>query len=184
MQRRRAGVGVPEQLGVVVGVQVDEAGRDEEAAGVDDRVGAGRAPCRCRLRWRRTRSPSMRTSARTGGAPVPSTTVPPRIAVVMIRLLALRPARPVPVAAPGPAGGRRPACPRRRAPPRSPTASTRPSGRTCRVTEMPWVFTKTVPATRREATLGGERRRRCSTPRRTARSRCRSPPPTASSMSS
>ena len=29
-------VGIPEQLGVVVGVQVDEARRDMQAAGVDD----------------------------------------------------------------------------------------------------------------------------------------------------
>ncbi len=35
VQRRGAGVGVPEELGVVVGVQVDEAGGDEHAAGVD-----------------------------------------------------------------------------------------------------------------------------------------------------
>ena len=39
VQRRRAGVGVPEELGVVVGVQVDEAGGDQHAGGVDHRVG-------------------------------------------------------------------------------------------------------------------------------------------------
>ena len=40
MEVRRRGVGIPEQLGVVVGVGVDEAGRDDEAGGVDD-VGVG-----------------------------------------------------------------------------------------------------------------------------------------------
>ncbi len=35
MQRRRAGSRIPEQLGVVVRVQVDESGRDDEAIGVD-----------------------------------------------------------------------------------------------------------------------------------------------------
>ncbi len=40
VQRRGAGIGVPEELRVVVGVQVDEAGRDEHAGGVDHGVGA------------------------------------------------------------------------------------------------------------------------------------------------
>ena len=45
VQRRGAGVGVPEELGVVVGVQVDEAGRHQQARGVDDRVGPRASPC-------------------------------------------------------------------------------------------------------------------------------------------
>ncbi len=75
-----------------------------------------------------TRSPSITTSARTGGAPVPSTTVPPRIATVM----SVPPVPPAPADAPAPAGGRRPACPRSPARHRSRTASSRPSARTCR----------------------------------------------------
>ena len=73
--RRRRHLGVPRRLAVVVGVDVDEAGRDDLAA------------------WRRSprgraaaigptaaiRSPSIATSAATGSPPVPSTTVPPRI---------------------------------------------------------------------------------------------------------
>ena len=41
VQRGRAGVGVPEELRVVVRVQVDEARRDQHAGGVDHGVGAG-----------------------------------------------------------------------------------------------------------------------------------------------
>ena len=67
---------VPEHLRVVVRVDVDEAGRDDAAVGVD-RGRAGRVP--------RTspsaamRPPRIPTSPRRRGAPVPSTSVPPRI---------------------------------------------------------------------------------------------------------
>ncbi len=125
VQRRRAGVGVPEELRVVVGVQVDEARRDEHAVAsitVSARTPSAPSPTAT------IRSPSMTTSARTGGAPVPSTTVPPRMATVM----STPPVRPGPAARRAPAGGRRPACPRSPARRRSPTASTRPSARTCR----------------------------------------------------
>ena len=70
--RRRRGR-VPEQLRVVVRVGIDDAGDHEQAVGVDDR---GRllvaAPTI-------TTRPSDPTSASRAGAPVPSTTVPPRI---------------------------------------------------------------------------------------------------------
>ena len=39
MQRRRAGRGIPEELGVVVGVQVDETRGHHEPIGVDDLSG-------------------------------------------------------------------------------------------------------------------------------------------------
>ena len=72
---RRRRVGIPRDLRVEVGVDVDEPGRDVRAARVDLRApGVGR-PRRSTV----IRSPSTATSAATGGAPVPSTTVPPRI---------------------------------------------------------------------------------------------------------
>ncbi|HSB25822.1 MAG TPA: hypothetical protein VLE94_22200 [Burkholderiaceae bacterium] len=40
-RRRRAGVRVPRELGVVVGVAVDDAGHQREAVGVDDLRGVG-----------------------------------------------------------------------------------------------------------------------------------------------
>jgi hypothetical protein len=40
---RERAIGIPEQLGVVVGMQVDEARRHDQAAGVDDMVGVGGA---------------------------------------------------------------------------------------------------------------------------------------------
>ena len=71
---RRGERRVPEDLRVVVGVDVDEPGRDDVAAGVERR---GRRRGRCRSR---VILPSViATSARTPGAPVPSTTVPPRM---------------------------------------------------------------------------------------------------------
>ena len=39
MPARQRAVGIPEELGVVVGVQVDEARRHDQAAGVDRLVG-------------------------------------------------------------------------------------------------------------------------------------------------
>ena len=45
VERRRAEVGIPERLGVEVGVDVDESGRDDAAVGVDRPAGrfVGRA---------------------------------------------------------------------------------------------------------------------------------------------
>ena len=73
--RHRIDQRIPPHRRVVVRVAVDEPGRDVRATGVDDglAVGArGRAPISVIAPSR------MRTSASRAGAPVPSTTVPPR----------------------------------------------------------------------------------------------------------
>ena len=66
---------VPRGLAVVVRVDVDEAGGDERAVGVD----LARGRCRRPARPRRSRRRRCATSAVRGAPPVPSTTVPPRI---------------------------------------------------------------------------------------------------------
>ena len=71
---RRREVAVPDRLAVVMGVDVDEAGRDELAARVDLL-----APASGDLADAAMRPSSIATSASKGAAPVPSTTVPPRI---------------------------------------------------------------------------------------------------------
>ena len=73
--RRRRQLWIPQELGVVVGVDVDEPGRHDEPGGVDGaRRRSRRCPARCALIF-----PSViATSALNAGAPVPSTTVPPR----------------------------------------------------------------------------------------------------------
>ncbi len=88
-------VGSQDELRVVVGVEVDEAGRHHEVAGVDGALRrlVGTRPPRPP---RRRRTP---TSARRAGAPVPSTTVPPRITTSSIGV----PSVPMPVESfPGP----------------------------------------------------------------------------------
>ena len=91
---------VPVQLRVVVRVDVDEAGRDEQAVGVDD---LARRVVVERDRSRRSRPSRTATSAVRAGAPVPSTTVPPRMrrssvshvgGVMPYRSSALRPNSP------------------------------------------------------------------------------------------
>ena len=72
---RRREQRVPGDLAVVVRVDVDEAGRDEEPVGVD----ACAPQSRRRGRPRRCGPPSTATSAVRAGAPLPSTTLPPRI---------------------------------------------------------------------------------------------------------
>ena len=66
---------VPRELGVVVGVRIDEAGRDDQSGGVDISRRRGPSPSPT------SAQPAVRTatSARRPGAPVPSTTSPPRI---------------------------------------------------------------------------------------------------------
>ena len=76
VEARRRQRRVPEHLGVVVGVDVDEAGGDHAAGGVELVVAVRSSPIST------IRPPSIATSARRPGAPVPSTTVPPRITVV------------------------------------------------------------------------------------------------------
>ncbi len=75
VQRRRRQTGIPQHLGVVVRVHVDEARRDHEPGGVDRARRRLRSSSRRRRRSVPSRTP---TSARTAGAPVPSTTDPPR----------------------------------------------------------------------------------------------------------
>ena len=67
---------VPGGLAVVVGVDVDEAGRDERAVGVDRRVRRGAVDL-ADLDDAAVRRPRRRPVR--GAAPVPSTTVPPRM---------------------------------------------------------------------------------------------------------
>ena len=107
-------------------------------------------------RRRRSARPSISTSARTGGAPVPSTTVPPRMATVMSLLLACCPRVPGPDAR-GPAGGRRPACPRCRAPRPKPDCFHPPIGAYMSMADRPWALTKTVPADSRDGHVGRQR---------------------------
>ena len=72
---RRREQRVPGGLAVVVRVDVDEAGGDERAVGVDLRRGRRRSTAPTSVM-----TPSvMATSAVRAGAPVPSTTVPPRM---------------------------------------------------------------------------------------------------------
>ena len=72
--RRRLEQRVPRGLAVVVRVDVDEAGRDEQPGGVD---GLRRVAVERRLRHRRRRRrPSPRRRRRSAVAPVPSTMVP------------------------------------------------------------------------------------------------------------
>ena len=102
VERARRERRVPEGLRVVVGVDVDEAGRDDEARGVD-RL---RAPARRRGRARRcARRGSRRRRARPG-APVPSTSVPPRMSRSSMAILPGSKSRSVPRPR-GPPAGRR-----------------------------------------------------------------------------
>ena len=75
VQRRRAQRRVPERLRVVVGVDVDEARRDDEVGRVDRprRVDSSIVPIDV------MRPSLIATSARRGAEPVPSTTMPPRM---------------------------------------------------------------------------------------------------------
>ena len=77
VEARRGERRVPEHLGVVVGVDVDEAGGHDAAVGVDGRVAIEVGADLDDPVARRSA-----TSARTPGAPVPSTTVPPRMTVL------------------------------------------------------------------------------------------------------
>ena len=73
--RRRGGVGVPEQLRVVVGVGVDEPGRQHQAVEVDHRhVGRDVGPVADRL----DHPVGHQHVGRRSGSPVPSTTRAPR----------------------------------------------------------------------------------------------------------
>ena len=185
VQRGGAGVGVPEQLGVVVGVQVDEAGRDQQAAGVDDRVGLGR-----RAVVRRDGDHAVALDEDVGPDGRRTGAVDHRPAADRCRHvppLARRPARrPAPlVAATHATRWRAKACM-----PSVPSSTPKPDcfhppiGAYMSRDEMPCVFTNTVPADQARGHAPPPAPRRCSTPRRTGRSRCRSPPATASSMSS
>ena len=74
VRRRRRGI--PEELRVVVGVRVDDAGDDEQAGRIDDARLLGASSVSPTTTIRPSRIP---TSARRGARPVPSTTVPPWI---------------------------------------------------------------------------------------------------------
>ena len=71
--RRRRERGIPEDLRVVVGVDVDEPGATTCPAASSSRRPLSPSPISLIV------SPLIATSARRPGAPVPSTTVPPRI---------------------------------------------------------------------------------------------------------
>ena len=75
VQRRRRQRRVPEHLRVVVRVDVDEAGRDDLAR----RRRSCASPCSSMSPMAVIRPLLMPTSAIRPGAPVPSTTVPPRM---------------------------------------------------------------------------------------------------------
>ncbi len=66
---------VPHRLAIIMGVEVDEAGRDDLAPGIDLLGAARRRPCR----YRRSAPSLTATSASKPGLPVPSNTVPPRM---------------------------------------------------------------------------------------------------------
>ena len=72
--RRTGWRAVPVELGVVVGVGVDEPRGDHQAGGVEGPPGRLVDPAH-----RHDRPSRMPTSAEGAGAPVPSTTVPPVI---------------------------------------------------------------------------------------------------------
>ena len=74
VERRRRERRVPEDLRVVVAVDVDEAGRDDLAAGIELAVAV-----QVRRRSRRSGRRATATSAGRPGDPVPSTSVPPRM---------------------------------------------------------------------------------------------------------
>ena len=87
---RRRELRVPGGLAVVVGVDVDEAGRDERAVGVDLARARRRRPCPTAV----TTPSVMATSAVRAGAPVPSTTCPPRITRSVLPCVPLKLRRP------------------------------------------------------------------------------------------
>ena len=71
----RGGGRVPEELGVVVGVRVDDAGGHHEPGGVE----LGAPPARRPRRRPRCGRPGSPTSAGPAGPPVPSMSVPDRM---------------------------------------------------------------------------------------------------------